>query len=58
MGVAECSWNQWLNGTGIRSERDDAGEFPAGSVNYRIEWKLREWAIIATQMNQTQDETD
>lgn len=39
-------------------ERDDAGEFPAGSVNYRVEWKLREWAIIATQMNQTQDETD
>lgn len=39
-------------------ERDDAGEFPAGTVNHRVEWKLREWAIIATQMNHTQDETD
>jgi lon-related putative ATP-dependent protease len=39
-------------------ERDDAGEFAAGTVNHRVEWKLREWAIIATQMNQTQDETD
>ena len=39
-------------------ERDDAGEFPAGTINHRVEWKLREWAIIATQMNQPQDETD
>ena len=36
-------------------ERDDAGEFPAGTVNHRVEWKLREWAMIATQLNQVSD---
>ena len=36
-------------------ERDDDGEFPAGSVNHRVEWKLREWAVIATQLNQVTD---
>ena len=36
-------------------ERDDDGEFPAGSINHRVEWKLREWAVIATQLNQVTD---
>jgi lon-related putative ATP-dependent protease len=33
-------------------ERDDSGEFPAGSVNGRVEAKLRDWAMLAVQLNQ------
>jgi predicted ATP-dependent protease len=33
-------------------ERDDSGEFPAGSVNGRVEARLREWAMLAVQLNQ------
>lgn len=33
-------------------ERDDSGEFAPGSVNGRVEARLREWAMLAVQLNQ------
>lgn len=33
-------------------ERDEAGEFPVGTVNGRVEHTLRTWALLALQMNQ------
>lgn len=32
-------------------ERDDNGEFPAGTINGRVEQKLREWALTTLRMS-------
>lgn len=39
-------------------ERDASGEFPPGSVNARVEQTLREWTVIACQLNQVANNGD
>ena len=39
-------------------ERDASGEFPPGTVNARVEQTLRDWAVIACQLNQTANNGD